>query len=292
MAALIAQLVFDGLVMGLIFVLLAVGMTLIMSTARVLFLAYGMFYTLGAFTVWWATSEMHMPYYISLLIGIVAALIFGLLSYSLIFHRLLKHERGFMATLIASLGLAMFLSQAALLILGSLPRGLPPVFPAKLDFYDIRISMDKMVLILSSVAVTLLLFWVYEKTKIGRAIRAVTFNKEAATLQGINPTFIFMLVFGISTALAGFTGGILAPSFGISPDMGNNILWSVFLMMMLGGMDSLLGAVVAGVIIGQMLSFGQYFIGATVQIFIFIVIGIIIYFRPNGLLGKKLSSEL
>lgn len=292
MAALIAQLVFDGLVMGLIFVMLAVGMTLIMSTARILFLAYGMFYTLGAFAVWWATSEMHLPYYIALLIGILAATICGLLSYGLIFHRLLKNESSFMTTLIASLGLAMFLSQGALLILGSLSRGVASVFPAKLDFYGIRISMDKMVLILSSVAVTLLLFWIYEKTRIGRAIRAVTFNTETATLQGINPTFIFMLVFGISTALAGFTGGILAPSFGISPEMGNNILWSIFLMMMLGGMDSLLGAVVAGVIIGQMLSFGQYFIGATVQIFIFLVIGIIIYFRPTGLLGKKLGRDL
>lgn len=292
MTTLVAQLIFDGLVMGLIFVMLAVGMTLIMSTARVLFLAYGMYYTIGAFALWWAASEMHIPYYFSLLIGIITALVAGLLSYVLIFHRLIKTESGFMATLIASMGLSMFLSQAALILFGTLPRGVAPVFPSRMDIYGVNISMDKLVLIISGVAGTLFLFWMYEKTRIGRAIRAVTFNVEAATLQGINPTFIFMLVFGISTALAGFTGGILAPSFGLSPDMGNSLLWSIFLLMMLGGMDSLLGAVVAGVIIGQMLSFGQYFIGASVQIYIFIVIGIIIYFKPNGLMGKKIGREL
>ena len=103
---------------------------------------------------------------------------------------------------------------------------------------------------------------------------------------------MYKLTLGIGTALAGFAGGILAPSYGINPAMGNNILWSVMLMTMLGGMDSLLGAALGGVIIGQMLSFGQYFIGSTVQIIIFLIIGVILYFKPTGLLGRGIDVEM
>lgn len=291
MGALIAQLAFDGLSMGLIYVMLAVGMTLIMSAARVLFLAYGMYYTMGAFAVWWAATIMGWPFYVALAVGVLAALFFGLLSYLLVFYRLLKTESDFLITLIASMGLQMLLSQAILVTFGTVSRGVAPVFPGRLVLGSVSMSWDKVAMICFGIAATVLLFWVYERTKIGRAIRAVSFHKETAALCGVKPTFIFMLVFGIATALAGFTGGILAPSFGVSPDMGNVILWTLFLLMMLGGMESLIGTVVAGFIVGEILSFGQYYIGPSVQIVLFVVIGIIIFYRPNGLMGKRQQTE-
>jgi branched-subunit amino acid ABC-type transport system permease component len=137
------------------------------------------------------------------------------------------------------------------------------------------------------IAITALMFWLYEKTKIGRAMRAVSYQPEVASLQGINTYRIYLVAMGLGTALAGFAGGIIAPSYGINPEMGNNILLTVLLMTMLGGMDSLLGAVVGGVVVGMVLSFGQYYIGGLVQIILFLVIGVIIYFKPAGLLGKR-----
>jgi branched-chain amino acid transport system permease protein len=292
MGALIAQLAFDGLSMGLIYVMLALGMTLIMSAARVLLLAYGMFYTIGAFAVWWAATIMGWPFYVALIAGVLVALVFGLASYFLIFHRLLNSGRDFLVTLIASMGLQMLLSQAVLVTFGPVARGVAPVFPGRLMLGGVSMSWDKVAMIAFGIVATLALFWVYEKTKIGRAIKAVSFHKETAALCGVKPTFVFVLVFGLATALAGFTGGILAPSFGVSPDMGNTILWTLFLLMMLGGMESLLGAAVAGFIVGQILSFGQYYIGPSVQIILFLVIGIIIYFKPNGLMGKRQRMDL
>jgi branched-subunit amino acid ABC-type transport system permease component len=123
-------------------------------------------------------------------------------------------------------------------------------------------------------------------------MRALSFNSEIAALQGINANRMYMLVMGIGTGLAGFAGGILAPSYGLTPTMGTNILWMVFLMTMLGGMDSLMGAVIGGVIIGQVLSFGQYFMGSTIQIVLFLIIGIILYFKPAGLLGRGIEIEI
>jgi branched-chain amino acid transport system permease protein len=163
------------------------------------------------------------------------------------------------------------------------------VFSGRFEVFGVIINVDKLALIIIGITVTLFLFWVYEKTNIGRAMRAVAFNDEVSSLHGINANWIYMLVIGIGTALAGFAGGIIAPSYGMSPTMGSNILWSVMLMTMLGGMDSLVGAVVGGAIIGQMLSFGQYYIGSTVQIIIFLAIGIVLYFKPAGLLGRGID---
>jgi branched-chain amino acid transport system permease protein len=123
-------------------------------------------------------------------------------------------------------------------------------------------------------------------------MKAVSFNDETASLQGVNSNRIYLITLGLGTAMAGFAGCILAPTYGINPQMGSNILWTVILLCMLGGMDSLIGAVVAGALIGQLLSFGQYFIGGTVQIAIFVIIGIILYFRPQGLLGKGIDIEV
>ena len=120
-------------------------------------------------------------------------------------------------------------------------------------------------------------------------MRSVSIRPEAAALQGMNVNMICLVAVGIGAALAGFAGGIITPSYGINPQMGQSIIITVLLMVMLGGMDSLLGAALGGIIVGQLLSFGQYFIGSAIQIIIFVLIGVLLYFRPNGLLGRGIN---
>jgi branched-chain amino acid transport system permease protein len=286
---LIGQLVFDGLAMGLVFVILATGLVLITSVNKILFMAFGMFYTIGAYTTWYAVSLLQIPYFIALVVGVLGAGIIGVLCYVLIFQRLMHVEGGFLATLIASMGLLMVLSQGGILIFGTQPRSIPAVFPGMLHWFGINIPVAKLVLIGLGIAATLLLFLVYEKTALGRSMRAVSFQPEAAALQGIHTDRIYMMSIGIGTALAGIAGGILAPVYGITPQMGNDVVWTVMLMTMLGGMDSLLGAVAGGVVIGQLLSFGQFYIGSNIMIILFIFIGVVLYFKPNGLLGRGMD---
>jgi branched-chain amino acid transport system permease protein len=255
-------------------------------------MAYGMFYTIGAYVTWYMIQNYHLSYLPAFIIGVSSAGIIGLLSYILIFRRLQHVERGFLATLIASMGLSMVLSQSSLLFFGTVPRSVPVVFKGAINISNIHITNDRLALIGISVAVTLFLFWVYEKTALGRAMRAVAYLPETASLQGINTDSIFLMALTIGCVLAGFAGGILAPSYGMTPDMGNNVLWTVMLMTMLGGIDSLLGAVAAGVLIGQILSFGQFLIGGTVQIITFLLIGLILYFRPIGLLGRGTEIQV
>lgn len=288
---LVGQLIFDGFAMGLVYVILAAGNVLICSVNKMIFVAYGMFYTIGSYFIWAMVNFTSVPYFLSLLIAAVGTGLVACLSYVLVFkkHQLRITEGGFLATMIASMGLNMVLNQLILIVFGTTGKSVPAVFPGILSVFGAKIAYDKVMLIIVGILVTLILFYIYEKTRFGRAMRAVAIDSEAATLQGIKANSVYMLTLMLACAVAGLAGGILAPSYGISPSMGSNIIWTVQLMTMLGGMDSLLGAVVGGVAVGQLLSFGQYYIGGTIQVVVFLAIGIVLYFRPNGLLGRGID---
>jgi branched-chain amino acid transport system permease protein len=289
---LVGQLFFDGLATGLVFVILATGLVLITSVSKILFMAYGMFYTIGAYTTWYVMKTLSFPYVAALVVAILATGILGALVYLLVFRRLQKIPGVFMSTLIASIGLMMFLNQANLLVFGTSPRSIPSVFRGNLTISGVGMPIGKLALIVIGVFVCMLLFLVYEKTGLGRSMRAVSFLPETAALQGINASRVYMVTIGVGTALAGIAGGLIAPTYGMSTSMGSNVIWTVMLMCMLGGMDSLLGAVVGGLIIGQILSFGQYFIGSAVQILLFLLIGVVLYFKPDGVLGRGIDIEI
>jgi len=282
---LLGQLIIDGIVTGLVYVILAVGLVLILSVSRIFFIAYGQFYMLGAYIVWGSLTRWEIPYFLGLLMAIVATAILGMLCYQLIF-RYVQYRGGFLSNIVAAIGLMMIMGQAGLLIFGTIARSVPPVFPGIISVAGISIPVEKLVLVSLTLIIAVAAFFVYEKMKVGRAMRAVSLNPEAATMQGVKPNMVYLATMGFGCALAGFGGGVMAPVYVIYPEMGSNIILSVLLVIMLGGMDSMLGAVLGGLVLGITLVFGQYFLGNLAQIFLFVVIGIILFFRPGGLLGK------
>ena len=169
-------------------------------------------------------NQFHFPYFVSLIIAVVAVAIIGMLCQGVLFNNLMKKEGGFLATLIASMGLMQVLSQGDLLVFGTVARSIPTVFPGVLHLGGINMPLAKVALILIGVGVTVILFLVYERTGFGRAMRTVAFLPEVASLQGINVNRIYIMTLGLATAIAGIAGGILAPTYGINPSMGNNIL--------------------------------------------------------------------
>jgi len=201
-------------------------------------------------------------------------------------------ERQFLAMIVAAIGLMMVLGQASLILFGTSPRGMSTIFPGIVQFAGINVSVEKLILIGFALLITLVMFFVYEKTKIGWAMQAVSFNPEAASLMGINTQRIYLVTMGIGGALAGFAGGIMAPVYAAYPEMGQEIILSVIIVIMLGGMGSLVGAVLGGIIMGLTLSFGQYFTGGLVQILLFIIVGIILLVRPGGLIGSEAKMDV
>ena len=278
--------IIDGIVTGLVYVILAVGLVLILSVSRIFFIAYGQFYMLGAYIVWGSLTRWDIPYFTGLLMAIAATAVLGMLCYQFIF-RYIQHRGGqFLSNIVAAIGLMMIMGQAGLLIFGTIARSVPPVFPGIISAAGISIPVEKLALVILTLIIAVAAFFVYEKMKVGRAMRAVSLNPEAATMQGVKPNMIYLATMGFGCALAGFGGGVMAPVYVIYPEMGSNIILSVLLVIMLGGMDSMLGAVLGGLVLGITLVFGQYFLGNLAQIFLFVVIGIILFFRPGGLLGK------
>lgn len=286
MFSLVGQLIIDGLGMGLVYSLLAAGLVLILSIPRIFFIAYGQFYMLGAYVVWGSMVLLKLPFFIALLLALLATGILGIISYRLIFHFIQSLEGNFLANVVAAVGLMMLLQQAGLLVFGTTSRGVPSVFPGILHIGGMTISVEKLILILLALVVATGLYLVLQKTRLGRAMRAVSFRADVASLQGVNPTRAYMATMGIGCALSGFAGGVIAPVYAVSPDMGHIIL-TVLLVIMLGGMGSVLGAVLGGLVLGITLSFGYYFIGGGLtQIMLFVVIGIILFFKPGGFLGQ------
>ncbi|MDR3304948.1 MAG: branched-chain amino acid ABC transporter permease [Clostridiales Family XIII bacterium] len=285
-AEVFGQLLINGLVMGLVYAILASGLVLIMSVTGIFYLCYGGFYLLGAYFVWKMVVGYGWPFGISLVVTMILMDIFGILTY-ILFFRLLQKRGEFTGYVVGAMGLFVAINQSSLLVFGTVPRRIPVVIPGTLEFSGISITYDKVLLAVLGIAITLILFYFYQKTKVGRAMRAVSFLPEAANLQGINSSSIFTITIGGSCALAAFAGGMVGPSFGVHPQMGENIIMIVIIITLLGGMDSLLGACVAGIMVGLIQSFGQFAVGGLVQVYLFLIIGIVIYFRPTGLFGSR-----
>jgi branched-chain amino acid transport system permease protein len=280
------QLIVDGLTMGLVYVLLASGFNLIIGISRILFIAYGEFYMLGAWIIWGLMIPLKVPFFLALIIATVAPAVLGAIVYQVIFRYIQFKQQQFLTNIVAALGLTLLMAQATLFIVGTESRGIPSVIRGIVDVGGVRVSYEKVVLIGLTLAVLIGLHLLLQKTKIGRAMRAVSFNPDVAALQGVNANFVYLGTVAVGCALAGFAGGVMAPVFAVSPTMGS-ITLLIILVVMLGGVGSMPGAILSGLILGLVLSFGQYFLESGIaQIIFFAVIAIILFFKPGGLFGQ------
>lgn len=289
MTPILIQLVIDGLGMGLVYVLLASGFNLIIAITGILFIAYGEFYMLGAFALWGLMVPLKLPFAVALLGATVAPAILGGITYKLIFRRIQSTKARLLNSIVAAMGLMILIRQSAFITFGPEARGMSTAFPGTIELGQISVSVERLVLILLSLALLAALQLFLQKTNAGRAMRAVSINEDVAGMQGINSDRTYLLTVMVGCGLAGFAGGMMAPVFALSPEMGGVTLL-ILLIVMLGGIGSMLGAVVAGLILGLTLSFGHYFIGTgVVQILFFTLIGVITFFRPGGLLGQAVD---
>ncbi len=284
------QLFVDGLSIGVVYMLMSSGFNLVMAVPNIIFIAFGDFYMLGAFAVWYLQVRAGVYYLLAVIIAVIATAILGALSYVLVFRPLQFRRNQFLTNIIAGVGLMLIIGQAALMIFGTGSRSVPPVFTSVIEVLGVRIPTDKVIVIGISAVVLLALHILLRKTRRGRAMRAVSFRADVATLQGVNADRMFMIAVTIGCALAGFAGGIMAPILGVEVSMASNG-FLVMLVVMLGGVGSMMGAILGGLVFGMSLSYGQYFVGSgEAQILFFAVILVILLFKPGGLLGKNIEE--
>ena len=281
-AELLAQVFINGLQRGMIFVLIASGLVLILGVAKIFNFAHGEFYMLGAYTTFFVCSIAGQNYLLGLILAVLAMALLGGITYIAVF----RHIRSdILLGAAATMGLALIFRQGALVLFGSLQKGIPSVFPGLITVAGISMPVERLVIVVLSLLIMSALYFILMKTRLGKAIRAVMADEAAASLQGIDTNRIYLITVVIGCCLAGVAGAIMAPVYAIFPGMGVSMLMVVLLVIIVGGLESLTGAVIVGLAVGLLLSFGYQFVGVYNEILVFLIVAGFLLFKPWGLFG-------
>jgi branched-chain amino acid transport system permease protein len=275
--------IFNGLASGLIYILVALGLTLLFSIMGILNFAHGEIYMLGAYVVYFACVGAHINFFWSLLLSAFALGIFGILLERSVFRRI----RGDMEpAVLACIGLTVLLQTVAVIAFGTYLKYIPSIFPGILKLGGLRLSKDRLLVMGIALVFTSALLFVISKTKTGKAMLAISHDAEAAALQGINVNRISALTMGIGCALAAVAGGLMGSLLQLAPYMGTFAMTKGIAVIILGGIGSVPGAVIGGFILGLVDGLAPLFTSGTIAAIIgFSVIVLILLIKPKGLLG-------
>lgn len=279
----IIQGIVGGIVVGLIYALVASGFSLIFGVAKILWLAHGQLYMLGAVFGVFLVQKLGVPYFLSVIVVMVITGAIGVAGDRLL--RLVRFEQ--LPSVILSLAAAMLIAQSAIISFQRKPTGILFPIHGTLQLPGIGLTIEKLIIMALAAAVILALYFFTQRTKAGQATRAVAQDEEAATLQGINPNRSRLIVFVYACAAAGAAGILVAPLYFVDPFLGDTALMKTFIVVILGGLGSLPGALVGGLILGFIESFGFMFIGGIAQLFGFVLIILVLIIKPLGLLGRE-----
>ena len=282
--ALISQLV-NGLVIGMIYVMLAVGLSLIFGMIGVINFAHGVFFTLGAYIVF--TLRNVLGFWPAVLVaGGVTALLGMLIELGLL-RRLYDRDplNGFLLTF----GLALLMEELIRAIWG--PAGLPFTVPAGLTglvAYGPIIQTKYRIVVLGLAILIVVLLWLgLDKTRLGMIIRAGSRDPIMIQMLGTNIKKIFTLIFGVGSALAAIAGVLAAPLWGLQPALGTGAIMPSFVVVAIGGLGSLRGAIIAGILVGEVVCLSIYFYPPVSEVSMYVLMGLVLLLRPRGLSGEE-----
>ena len=273
-----------GLSTGSVYMLIALGLTLLFGMMNVINFAHGAIYMLGAFVVYSFVARLGLPYAVVLILAFIFLALFGIAVERFLYRPLRGNLE---AVLVVFLGLSILLESIGFLAFGITFKSAPTVFPGMVNIGFISISVERIAIIPITAALLLGFYFLLYRTRYGKAMRAISYDAEAAALQGINVHRIRALAFALSFGLAGIAGALVAPMGYIDPVMGARPLLMSLIIIILGGLGSLRGAVVAALIVGVFESVATIVIGGEIgylSLFVFILIFLI--FRPAGLFGR------
>ena len=282
LAQMYIQVIINGLVNGLIFALIATGFTLIYGNANILFFAVGEIYMLGSILMYVLTYLLGIPFIVALSIVAAALGFFGVVIERFIFRYLEGNELTFA---LASVALGMLIVGVALEVFGEKGRAVHTPFPGKMNVFGVILTYEKLAIVLFALCIIIALHLFFSYTKAGRAIRAVSQDAEVAQLVGIRIKYTKALTFFLGLAVTATSGGLIAPLYYVDVFMGGPILMRTLMVVVLGGLGSFPGAIVGGLFIGLLESFGYTFLGGITTIFSFAFVIALLAFRPQGLFG-------
>ena len=282
----IIQIIISGLLIGVVFSLIAVGLTLIWGVMDIINFAHGDFMMIAMFSSLLMFTNIGIDPLFSLPISALLLFCIGLLTYRLVIRPLIGHSG--LAALLATFGLSIFIRNVMLLVLGPDFRVVQNSILAgkRLEIMVIHLSLSQVVASIGCVIVTYLVYLFISKSKVGRAIRATALDRDTALLMGINTNRVFALTFAIGSACVGVAGALLVNFYYVFPDVGFSFVILAFVIVALGGFGNIGGAFLAGIIVGLVSNVGGFLVAPDFKYtLVFVLYLIVIFFRPKGLFG-------
>lgn len=286
-ATLFFQVLVNGLVLGGLYACIAAGFSLVWGVLNIINILHGTFVVIGSYSAYYAYIYLGVHPFISVVLAGIILFIIGYLFQRGIINRVVAAP--VLITLSLTFGLDLFLNNSLLVVFSADYLKLNLANPlGVLQFAGIYVPIDRLAAMALALLLTCLLYWVLEASRIGRAIVAVRMDREAATLMGVNAKHIYAVTFGLGALMAGSAGAMLSVIFPISPIASTLYLSKAFVICVLGGLGSVAGAMVGGLVLGVVESFGGLIFGPEHAMTIsFCLLILLLIFRPTGIMGKK-----
>lgn len=287
------QQIVNGLALGSVYALLALGYTMVYGIIQLINFAHGEIYMIGAFAGFYSATTLNLPLIPTLIIAMIASALTGILVEKIAYKPLRNSPK--ITLLITAIGVSLFLQNLMTNIVGSEPKPFPDLINAgTIHIGSIQIEIKTIFMIIISALLLIILQIIVYKTKIGTAMRACSQDTEAALLMGIDVNRTISFTFALGSALAGIAGVLVAISYpSITPFMGVMPGLKAFVAAVLGGIGSIPGALIGAIIIGLLETLSKAYISTNFSdAIVFGVLIVVLLIKPAGLLGKKISLKV
>ncbi len=282
------QQIFNGIMLGSTYAIVALGLTLVFGILNIPNFAHGHLYMLGAYITFFLMTLYGFGFWTALVASMVILGLIGMLIERVVYRPL--QGRPHINSFISAIGALIILETSVIVLWGPQGRRIPNPYPGIVELIGITMTYQRLLVILAAIVLIVLLQIFIKKTTPGITIEAVAQNREGAMLVGINVNWVSSLTFAISTATAAAAASLVAPIFMISPTMGALLGMKAFVIVILGGLGSIPGAILGGYILGVLEAIGGGYLSAAYKdVYAFGALILILSIRPTGLFGKEIS---
>lgn len=283
--------IINGLTLGALYALVTMGLALIFGVARLVNFAHGDLFMIGGYALFvlLGVEGMELPYVLIVPLVVIVTMAFSWVIERTVIHRIINQSWRVHA--VATLGISIVLQNIALILFTTDPKQTPTIFSRQIiEPFGVRMSMQRVIILVVVIVVFLGLQYFVRRTKLGKAIRAVSQNRDMCAIVGIDVKKIVMITFVISGGLAGLAGALLAPLYSVTPMMGSLLTLKGLAAVVLGGLGYINGAVFAAFGLGIIEAFFSTYVSfAFKDVIVFGIFILFLFFRPQGIFGRRVG---